>query len=38
MIGKMSDELSRDELNKKCMDIFYDKYISRWLDGSRTKS
>ena len=27
MIGKTSDELSREELEKRCLEIFHDKYI-----------
>ena len=27
MIGKTSDELSREELEKRCLEIFQDKYI-----------
>jgi len=27
MIGKMVDKLSRKKLEKKCLDIFYDKFI-----------
>ena len=31
MIGKTSEKVSRKVLEKRCLDIFYDKYISIYL-------
>ena len=31
MIGKTSDKVSRKVLEKRCLEIFYDKYIKEYL-------